>query len=300
VSSRAQTVAFHVGAHKTGTSLIQRFMRAHQVQLLRHRIQYLNRSDTDELVGWGAIVRDSPELLAGDLRRRFRRPWLTTVIASHENTVGRPFVRRAPHLYPRAASRIDALARVLEPYEAKIVLSIRPQAGFLESYYLQTVHQGSHLPFRRWLKGIDLDALSWQPLVDQLVAAFGADRVEILDFRRLGLGQESYLQDFFALIDADLQLDTAYEPVRNPSISQKGLRIALAANRHLDTDAERKAMRVFLQERFSNLDYPRPVLLTEAQRESVGQRYDGEYEALVAGSAIADRTTDTRKSRSLR
>jgi hypothetical protein len=287
LSSRAQTVAFHVGAHKTGTSLIQKFMRSHQLQLLRHRVQYLSRSETDELVGWGAIVRDSPELLATDLRHRFRRPWVSTVIASHENTVGRPFVRRAAHLYPRAASRIDALARVLEPYEAKIVLSIRPQAGFLESYYLQTVHQGSHLPFRRWLKGVDLDALSWQPLVDQLVSAFGADRVEILDFERLKLGQESYLRDFFGLIDPALQLDTSYAPVRNASISEKGLRIALAANRHLDTDPERKAMRVFLQERFSNLDYPRPVLLTDAQRESVGRLYDGEYEQLVARPALA-------------
>jgi hypothetical protein len=287
LSSRAQTVAFHVGAHKTGTSLIQKFMRAHQLQLLRHRIQYLSRSETDELVGWGALVRDSPELLTADLRRRFRRPWVSTVIASHENTVGRPFVRRAAHLYPRAASRIDALARVLDPYEAKIVLSIRPQAGFLESYYLQTVHQGSHLPFRRWLKGVDLDALSWQPLVDQLVSAFGTERVEILDFQRLKLGQESYLRDFFGLIDPALQLDTSYAPVRNASISEKGLRIALAANRHLDTDPERKAMRVFLQERFSNLDYPRPVLLTEAQRDQVGRRYDGEYEALVGRPARA-------------
>jgi hypothetical protein len=72
--------------------------------------------------------------------------------------------------------------------------------------------------------------------------------------------------------------------MRNPSISGKGLRMALGANPHLRTGEERKLMRVFLQKHFSNVRYPRPVLFSDEQRQWLRERYGAEYERLVGGS----------------
>ncbi len=276
-----KTVVFHVGAHKTGTSLVQKFLRDNASMLRRHRMRYVRRGRTDELVGWGVPLRDTPDLLAQELHRRLRGPWTTTLLLSHENTIGRPIARRGRHLYPQAGVRVAALAEVLRPYRAKIVLSVRPQDGFLESYYLQTVHQGGHQPFQQWMRRIQLDRLSWRPLVDDLHARFGAENVEIIDFRLLAQGQDAYLREFFARVAPGLSFDFAYDPVHNPSISARGLDIAMDANPLLRSGAERKAMRVFLQRNFSNRTGPRPVLLDLAQRASLRERYDAEYEELI-------------------
>ena len=280
--SRRTTVAFHVGAHKTGTSVVQSYLRDNARRLQRKRLYYVHRSAMNELVGWGDKLVADTAPLARKIAQVARIPWFRAVVASHENTLGRPFVQGTAGLYPHAATVIPALGRVLHPYRAKVLLSIRPQVEFVESYYLQLIHQGGHQPFQEWLSQIDLDALSWRPIVDALHDAFGPQHVEILDFREVQRDQQAYLRDFFRRIDPDLSIDVHLPAVRNPSISEKGLRLALAANPHLQSHAERRLMRIFLQDNFSNVDFPRPRLLPDEQRQRLHDRYAAEYEALVS------------------
>lgn len=279
---RRKTVAFHVGAHKTGTSVVQGYLRDNARRLRRHRMVYLHRTAMNGFVGWGEKLVEDPAPLSRRIALILRIPWFTVVVASHENTLGKPFVDGVAGLYPRAAEIIPVLRRVLAPYRTKVFLSIRPQGEFIESYYLQLIHQGGHQPFSDWLAQIDLNALSWRPIVDDLTAAFGREQVEILDFRQVQRDQQAYLQDFFRRIDPRLSVEISPPPVRNPSISDKGLRLALAANPYLTSAAERRLMRVFLQDNFSNVDYPRPVLLNDDQKAQLLERYGAEYEALVS------------------
>lgn len=277
-----KTVVFHVGAHKTGTSLVQKYLRANAAALRRRRVYYLGRAAMSDYVGWGEKLLDDPGPMADRMRHILRSPWFKVLIASHENTLGRPFAAGGGQLYPRAPELVGALAELLRGYPAKIFVSIRPQADLLESYYLQTIHEGGHERFAAWLDRIDLDAISWTPLVRDLVDTFGRDHVEVVDFRLIGMGQEAYLGHFFSRIDARYaSLGTGYTTVRNPSISDKGLQLALAANPELRSSGERRLMRKFLQANFSNTRYPRPVLLGEEQREWLERRYGAEYETLV-------------------
>jgi hypothetical protein len=287
---RKKTVVFHVGAHKTGTSLIQKYMRDNVSVLRQHRIYYLSRSAMNDYVGWGDKLRRDPDPLARKMRNMLAIPWFKVLIASHENTLGRPLVKGGAHLYPRAPEIIDALGRLLRPHRPKIFLSIRPQEQFLESNYLQSIHQGGHQAFQAWLDRVDLDAVSWAPVVDKLCETFGREHVEIVDFRRIKHGQQAYVNHFFTRIDPRYAFKVEYAPMRNPSISGKGLRMALAANPHLRTGEQRKLMRVFLQKHFSNVRYPRPVLFSDEQKQWLRDRYGAEYERLVGanGSAAAD------------
>lgn len=285
---RKKTVVFHVGAHKTGTSLLQKYMRDNVQTLRRHRIYYLSRSAMNDYVGWGDRLLRDPEPLARKMGHMLAIPWFKVLIASHENTLGRPLVKGGAHLYPRAAEIIDALGRLLRPHRPKIFLSIRPQEQFLESYYLQSIHEGRHQPFEAWLERIDLDAISWTPIVDKLFDTFGREQVEIVDFRLIKEGQQAYVTHFFTRIHPRYTFEIEYTSMRNPSISDKGLRMALAANPHLKSGEERKLMRKFLQKHFSNVRYPRPVLFSDEQKQWLRDRYGAEYERLVGGAPPVD------------
>jgi hypothetical protein len=274
-------VVYHIGAHKTGTSLIQKFMRDNPEPLAANRIHYLPRSEIEQLVGRGERLLTSPEDLAGRIETVAHAGRDRLLVTSHEDPLGRPIAPGGPHLYPSAPRLVDALRTLLAPYDTRVFLSIRPQADFLESYYLQLIHEGNHFSFADWTSTFDVERVSWAPLVEMLRSAFGDTNVEIIDFRLITRGQNDFLREFFRRVDPDIEIDIDYRPRRNPSVSEKGLALALAANPLLRNHRERKAMRTFLQARFSNRAYPRPQLLTEAERERIEAFYEHEYASLT-------------------
>jgi hypothetical protein len=279
------TFAYHVGAHKTGTSLFQSYLAENRPKLRTRRVLYVRRGIADVIARAG----DDPELAeqaARHLRRFHRnRDSYDTFLASYENAIGPPFAADCPgRLYPRSAARIATLVESLRPFRPKILLSIRPVDEFVESYYLQSIHQGGYLGFDAWLERyVDLDLLSWRPLVDEIVSAFGDGAVAVVDFRLIKThGSEVYLRELLRHVVPGPPPAVGTRPVTNASISDKGLRLALAANPHLRDRDEQKAMRRFLQAQFSNVQYPPPSLLSDQQRRMLRKRYLDDYEALVA------------------
>ncbi len=280
-------VVYHLGAHKTASSLLQKFMRDNPDVLRGHRIAYLGRSEMNDCVGWGKRLLKRPEILEDRIAELLADHRCDTLVTSHENTLGPPITEAGAHLYPRGPEIVEQLARVLGRWSSKVIVYIRPQDEFVESYYLQRIHQGAHVSFTAWLEQVDLSALSWAPVVDAIREHFGPQHVEVVDFGRIRQGQNAFIADFFRRIDPALEITPDYRPIRNASISDKGLRIALAANRHLRADWERKAMRTFLQRHFSNQTSPRPVLLTPDQRMQLRERYAAEYHQLTGARLTA-------------
>ncbi len=275
-------VALHIGAHKTGTSVLQRYLRENEDLMARRRVKYLRRAHLSQMVGWGDRLAADPAPLRDRLTTFGWDPRYRVLIGSYENLVGRPFTRKGKgRLYPNAPRNIEALTRALPRIRCKVLLSIRPPADFVESYYLQTVHQGGHETFAEWLRLVDLEALSWRPIVEAMQAHFGPDNVEVVDFRRIREGQELFLRHMLARVDSRLDVPVTYSEPQNRSVSARGLEMALAANPHLETSEERGALRTFLQTHFSNLDGPRPVLFTADQKAALWERYGDDYEDLV-------------------
>ena len=284
-------VILHFGAHKTGTSLIQKFMRDRPRLMARNGIAALARSETGRLIGWGEerhLARGGAELeaaldRAGDRARHF--------VISHEDTLNRPLLPGKTGLYPHARDNAQRLRDRLGSRAVRVVHYIRAQPEFVESYYLQTIHEGSHHHFNDWFAPFAAMDLSWRPLHAALVAVFGRENVVLRSFEaEMARGQAGFLEGFFATFSdiTPARMDGyAYAPLRNPSIGDRGLAIALAANRHLTTGAERKKMRKFLQQEFSNRDYPRPSLLSEAAKAAMTARYGEENAALLREAAAA-------------
>lgn len=274
-------VVYHLGAHKTASSLIQKYLRDNPEVLRRHRLAYLGRGEMNDLVGWGKKVLRQPWLLEDRIAELVADPRCDRLVTSHENTLGPPLKPDGGHLYPRGPEIAARLAQILRRWPSRVILYLRPQDEFVESYYLQSIHQGGHATFEEWLGNVDLEAISWRPVVEALHEHVGRDHVEVVDFGRIREGQNAFIADFLRRVDPTLDVTPNYRPVRNASISEKGLRIALAANPHLRADWERKAMRRFLQRHFSNRASARPVLLSADQRAQLRDRYASEYEELT-------------------
>jgi hypothetical protein len=281
---RGKVTALHIGAHKTATSVVQHWMNQNQALHRPAGLQYLRREELSRLIGWGERLIADPAPLAARMARFNTDPRFRVMIGSYENVMGRPFPRGGDgRLYPNAERNIQALDRALGRSSCKVLLSIRPQPDFVESYYLQTIHQGSHQPFSDWVKGIDLDRLSWRPMVDALHAAFGRDRVEVIDFRIVRQGDQALVQHVLNRVDPTLKVPLGdIQGRNNRSVSARGLDMALTVNPHLRTHAERHCLRRFLQKNFSNVDSPRPVLFDPAHKARLWEQYRAEYEELVA------------------
>lgn len=283
-----QRFVCHIGAHVTGARQVQRYLRENVDHLERLGLHCVPRPLMGKLVGWGPKLVADPERLARELRRAWRTPGIDGVLASHEYTIGRPFAGGGGGLYAGALPTLEALAEVSEPAHCTVVLSVRPQADFLESYYLQTINEGAWHTFDEWLGGLDLDDISWLPLHEQLIATFGVDAVRVLDFAKVGSDPVAHVREFFRLIDVDLPTDLRVSPAPDPRPSEKGLRMALAANPYVRATDERMGLRTFLQKNFSDRDYPPPTLLTVEQRAELNDRYGDEYRRLAAPQPVGE------------
>ena len=279
-------VVIHVGAHKTGTSLVQRYFSDQPRKTLARGIGLITRDDaSNRLVGWGDIVHEQPEALRSRLEEEMaKRP--SVVFMSLENTLGRPFLTDRPGLYPDATRGAEGLAKACDGLDTHVVYYVRPIADFLESYYLQTVQQGATHSFREWYETLS-GPHSWAPAVRALDDAFGAERVLMGDFAEIAAGQNEFLQQFMTRAGLPQPPTVDYEPVRNRSLSARGLEIALAINPYLTSDGERRETRLFLQKHFSNQLEDRARPMPEDLRRSVQDETAAEYEALASRAATA-------------
>ena len=273
-------VVLHVGAHKTGTSLIQKYFKEHEQAVREVGVSLITRLDASEMVGWG---NKPPELLRSRLEdEAAKQP--PVVLMSLENPMGRPFQPDRAGLYPDASRGAEGLAKACAGFDTYIVYYVRPIAEFLESYYLQTIHQGKWHTFGEWYDSL-IGPHRWTPTVEALEHAFGAERVILGDFAEIRAGQNQFLRQFMTRAGLPQPPTVEYETVRNASISARGLDIALAINPHLQDAKERRMTRVFLQQHFSNQVEERARPMPEELRRSITEDTAAEFEALAARAA---------------
>jgi len=285
-------IVYHVGAHKTGSSLVQTYLRRSAHRRVASGAAVIPRHHTNELIGWGNTVLRQPDRLRRRIEAEARRE-PTVLVISHERTLGRPFEQNTSGLYPRASDVVEALARVSDGFETKIVMYVRPIADFVESYYLQTIHEGASHTFDAWLAGIDTESLAWGPVVDQLDEAFGPQAVAVGDFREIESGQNFFLRNFLERAEIVPWTTVRYRYRSNPSISSAGLELALKRNSALNTVEERRAWRTYLQTHFSNLDGPRARPMPPDITDRLTSMTAVEYELLArrASDGMSARNT---------
>lgn len=272
-------VVFHLGAPKTGTSLIQLYLRRAAARRVRRGTAVVPRHHTNELIGWGDTVVREPRRLRRRIEAEARRGARTLVI-SHEAGLGRPI--ESGRFFPHAPELADALQKISRDFEPTVVFYVRPIPSFLESYYLQTIHEGDSHTFEAWLSGVDHGELSWRPLVAALDESFGPASVLLGDFGEIEPDQNRFLRGFLHRAGVPPWTVVRYRYRANPSISQAGLQVALTHHRPLRTPADRRVWRSELQSSFSNLDGARATPMPAALRDQLSAITCDEYDLLAA------------------
>lgn len=271
-----------VGAHKTASSLIQHHFKWRRDHYEQHGLTSLNRDEVSACTG-GSSLTNEPEKLSSVVQARLDEAKCDTLFYCFEDMFGKPFSSKSK-LYGNVSKKAPALAKALGAFDTKIVYMVRPQWEFLESFYLQKVHEGYFLTFDQFTESIDLDNISWLPLMDCLRETFGETNVSIMDFQTIRQGQDKYIKSLVHnCITPDIPMAEVDPRIHNSSISDRGLQIALRINPLLKPGwSEVGKVRKFLQANFSNIDEPRPNLLSTTLKQKLMDRYQDEYQSLFA------------------
>ena len=194
----SQTILFHCGSAKTGSTTIQnelwaarsslreagyyvcsRFVRAGDVDPLNIAIRDIRFRDLEKGV---ALGRERVEEL-------FKMNGVHTVILSNESAFGDPFYDGHEGFFSLFHRSMAGIARVFEGFTVVPLFVIRDQARLLPSFYTQRVRQGSVYTDRVFYDRVMAFDLSWVPVIEQLRAVFPNTVVRAYE----GLGRDSPL-----------------------------------------------------------------------------------------------------------
>jgi|GEM_PF-305403 len=173
------SIAFHVGAHKTATSHLQRSLLLASDQLIDAGVRYYG-PEHFRLPGRtiSALFGLRPRRGAGRSKRSpqdqlaLMRKSAQRLVFSEENFIGtlaNPRRQRIEMYYPRAEIKVSRLAQALgRPID--VFLGIRNPAPFLNSVYSQQLLGGKILPLEEFLKLSPVESVDWVGLVQRLRA----------------------------------------------------------------------------------------------------------------------------------
>jgi len=265
-------LVLHVGAHKTGTTLVQKALRA-------NREAFAAR-------GYDVLIRNEYENLTEGLHSRWRRQGASisnvakafkmvrdaanhdNLVISHEDILASVHSFRTGPLYAPAGDVLRIALEVLQPERTTVLLYVRRQDRFVESSYLQTVRVGSTKTFAEFMKPVTTDNLRWDSLVETIKATVpaGSD-VRVNYFESIKqLHSRPFVREFFLQTGADVSAKFPFNAdAVNRGYSDAALKLALVGNAELDAEDRRK-LRLFLDANFSNVTHPAPLLLTPEQR----------------------------------
>jgi hypothetical protein len=222
-------IILHCGAPKTGSTSFQHLLYAN-IDLLSKAGFYCpsvsrkKRVKDDIRIMLGAILR--PENDNQNFIHRIREVLAEihaetgahTLIVSNEGMLGKPFSHRYPTFYERADALAERIRLTLDDYDVETRFVIRDYAGFLPSWYVQSVRMGSKLTFEKFPKVYDFDSVTWKTPVRALRKHFGTEAVGIYDHADMVKDPHAFLSAMFPDIMATLGERGRQLPAKNMSI----------------------------------------------------------------------------------
>lgn len=287
------TLIFHIGIPKTGTSLIQKAMRRLRPRLRSRGVAYLDRGQITELAGFGAWLEDPTNLAAqggflgevAELAGRAVGPDQTTLLVSNEGAAGHSRTFDTP-FWPRARPAVTSLIEAIAPARTQLVVYVRRQDRLLESLYMERIHRGNVVEwpdFRDRVCGDD--RVRYGELIDQIIDIPTVTEIRVRPFEIIGAGAAAFVADFLDGIgQSELTADIPARilAVSNPSYTDPAWRAALAVNSLLETNEQRTNFRRFIRTLFPADSYPEAPLLNEDERLDLLARYRSHNERLFA------------------
>lgn len=268
-------LVLHAGAHKTGTTLVQKALQANQEAFGRK--------------GYEVFVRNDYEVATGRVHSRWRRKGGSirnvnlgfsllrdqlaheNLVLSHEDLLASVDSFRHGAIYGTAPDVLRIAHEELRPERTTFLFYVRRQDRFVESSYLQKVRMGSTLTFQEFMEPVTAERLRWDVLVEQMRDALPeGTEIKVKYFETIKeLKSRPFVRDFFAETGVGVAPEFPFNTQGvNRGYSDVALKLALVGNAELDLDDSR-TLRHFLDANFSNVTHPSPRLLSPEQRQDL-------------------------------
>ncbi len=177
----------HIGAHRTGTTTFQSYMRRHKEALDTARIGFWGpwrtRSGLFAGITPGSGYGPGAELALQQRVDLRRDQGLRALVISDENMMGS--VRetlKARVLYPQLADRLARYAAAFDGRVDRIILTIRSLEAWWRSAAFYGVSRGHRALMRDDAVRIALGDRSWQDVINDVARAFPDADVRVVPF----------------------------------------------------------------------------------------------------------------------
>lgn len=223
----------HLGAHRTGSTTFQTYLRGAEAQLAGQGVGVWGPWQTRKGLLHGLMDPSQP---AGDAQRamgRVRlalegsaRRGLSQLLVSDENMLGAPRAcLRAEALYPEAGSRLRRVAAGF-PRVSRAVIQIRSPEMWWASALAFLVARGLPLPSPAQLGGLVAAPRGWRQVIADVAAALPRAELLVTPFERYVMRPDRLLRQASGLLYTPPMPPTGIWAHRSPSLAD--LREALA------------------------------------------------------------------------
>ncbi|MCF3638584.1 hypothetical protein LXM94_01195 [Rhizobium sp. TRM95111] len=291
----------HLGAHKTGTSFLQKVLRDNRAVLAANGILVPDLSELragftprfDRAVRLGGVAaRLSEPLLAAHLRPLIPAAGAARLaIVSDENLSGVINDNtKGRGLYPAAALRAKTLAHLLSAHEVHWYVCIRNYADYLVSAYLQGASRRKMPDFDAYLADCMRSERGWADWVRDLVDLAGPDRVTVWTYERFRRSPQAIFDAIAP--NSGLSITEGLASLRiNASLTAKGQTVMRLLDGHLSPGELTRMGRMLKRFTFDAPD-EKLAVTDPALLRTLAERYRADRKAI---RAMGCRFIDVRK-----
>ncbi len=265
----------HIGAHKTGSTLIQRTLQTESEKLLEKGIFY-NPKFYDMarfLNEKSPINKDEVTTIKKLFTEIQNDPIIEILIAS-----GEAFAGDQLSSYINSSSIAADLRRIIDG-EVEVILFTRRQDTYFESQYQMLVKGGSKMKFEEFIQSPYRFDMDWNRLIEAYATVFGDNHITVMPYESFFSKNQNGFLKFMEIVGSDFSKSPTQMLRVNQSMQPRFLEILRRSNDLIDAD-ERWELRKFFEENFpSDNNKPEP-LLSDEQRKLILRRYEVENRKL--------------------
>lgn len=223
---------YHLGAHKTASSLLQRNLVENLDELRAQGVFYVNAELPWAIKRQRNIIRQlhTPEAEPPGLPRRLNRriakaakqAGARIILQSDSASLG-PAMHEAfangvtnPGFYPQAEQCLHTLTVDRPPEDVRFLLYSRTPETYLTSLYSEMIREGwSNVDIDTFCQSLDLASLDFDTLKTRIKGMRPEFHVVMRQYERIKLGADTFISAFMR----DIGLDAKYiQPVRHAHV----------------------------------------------------------------------------------
>ncbi|MGM0826319.1 MAG: sulfotransferase domain-containing protein [Pseudomonadota bacterium] len=243
----SNNIYLHLGAHKTASTYMQRFFKANERLFKRRDVELvfkkkLMRNGMGKLFRWHYKVSRGRNAAFPQAFKSYLESLgdskSESIFISYEGLLGRMDLSKTKTIYPSCHLSVNHLADSFSNKNVKVVFCIRNYADFIESSYKWLVGSGRSLSFDEYIREVDLEKISWLPIIEALIETFGKNNVVFWRYEDYKANYKvinhKLLNFFFSDVNED-EISYKWDEPTNVSLSEKRLRWVLALNKYIDS-----------------------------------------------------------------